>query len=355
MGLSFPFLALNVYQTNCLKPIVQANMKAAIVQELGKPPVFGDFREPVVGAGEVRVSVTAAAITHVTKARAAGTHYTNSGSVPFVVGTDGVGRLDDGGRVYFFLPAAPFGSMAESTVVPSSQWVSLPDDLDDVTAAAIANPGMSAWAAFVDVAKLASGETVLVNGATGSSGRLAVQIAKHLGAKKVIATGRNVEALKGLAALGADATIPLVGDADEQEALFKPHLLEGVDVVADYLWGASAERLLAARARTEEDHRPFRFVQIGSMSGPTITLPSAVLRSSPIELMGSGIGKVPMARLLGGIGDLLRVAVPAGFQIATTPVPLSSVEKVWMSDRSDTRTVLVIGDVPESASRQSNR
>ena len=86
--------------------------------------------------------------------------------------------------------------MAEATVAPSASCLPLPDDLDDVTAAAIANPGMSSWAAFKERAKLKAGETVLVNGATGAAGRLAVQIAKHLGAKKVIATGRNAEALK---------------------------------------------------------------------------------------------------------------------------------------------------------------
>ena len=96
-------------------------------------------------------------------------------------------------RVYFVLPRAPYGSMAEQAVVPSAHCVPLPDELDDVTAAAIANPGMSSWAAYTERARLKAGETVLVNGATGTAGRLAVQIAKYLGARKVIATGRNAE------------------------------------------------------------------------------------------------------------------------------------------------------------------
>ena len=140
--------------------------------------------------------MTAAAISHVVKSRASGAHYSASGQFPFVVGIDGVGRLDDGRRVYFVLPRAPYGSMAEQTVAPSAQCLALPDDLDDVTAAAIANPGMSSWAAYKERAKLKAGETVLVNGATGTAGRLAVQIAKHLGAKKVIATARNADALE---------------------------------------------------------------------------------------------------------------------------------------------------------------
>jgi NADPH:quinone reductase-like Zn-dependent oxidoreductase len=176
-------------------------MKAAIVLEAGKTPIYGDFQEPVPAQGEVQVTVRAAALSNLVKSRASGTHYSSSGQPPFVVGIDGVGHLDDGRRVYFVLPRAPFGSMSEKTVIRPSQCVSLPDELDDVTAA-IANPGMSAWAAFKERAKLTAGETVLVNGATGAAGRLAVQIAKYMGARKVVATGRNAEALKVLFAWG---------------------------------------------------------------------------------------------------------------------------------------------------------
>src|SRR5271154_5503519 len=190
------------------------NMKAAIVVEAGKTPIYGDFQEPVPANGEVLVTVRGAALSNVVKSRASGTHYSSSGQLPFVVGIDGVGRLEDGRRVYFALPRAPFGSMSEKTVIRPSQCVSLPDDLEDVTAAAIANPGMSAWAAFKERARLMPGETVLVNGATGTAGRLAVQIAKYMGARKVVATGRNAEALESLSVLGADVTIPL-GDGGD--------------------------------------------------------------------------------------------------------------------------------------------
>ena len=185
-----------------------------------------------------------------------------------MAGFDGVGRLDDGRRVYFALPRAPYGSMGEWTVASSAHCVALPDGLDDVTAAAIANPGMSSWAAYKERAMLSAGETVLVNGATGTAGRLAVQIAKHLGAAKVIATARNLEALKSVAALGADVTIPLVEDAAALENVFKEQFAAGVDVVIDYLWGPSAERLLTAAAKAGKDAVPIRFVQVGAVSGP---------------------------------------------------------------------------------------
>jgi len=315
-------------------------MKAAIVRGPGQNPVYGEFEEPVAAAGEERVAVSAAAVSHLAKARAAGAHYSATARFPLVPGIDGVGRRDDGRRVYFFLPRAPFGSMAEKTVVSVGKFIAVPDGLDDATAAAIANPGMSSWAAFTERAKLKAGETVLINGATGSAGRLAVQIARLFGAKKVIATGRKLEVLK---ALGADAIIPLVEDPAVLEESFKPHFAQGVDVVLDYVWGKSAECLLAAAAKAAPEAMPIRVVQIGSLGGANITLSSAVLRSSGIELMGSGIGSVPADRLVGAIGKLFEAAAAGRLTIAIKPVPLSSVEEVWPHDDSTRRIVFIIG------------
>ena len=320
-------------------------MKAAIVRGRGQTPAYGDFEEPQPSPGDTRIAVTAAALSPVVRSRASGAHYNSSARFPFVVGIDGVGRLDDGSRVYFVLPKAPYGSMAERTVVPSGQCVALPDQLDDVTGAAIANPGASSWVAYTERARLKAGETVLVNGATGTAGRLAVQIAKHLGAKKVIATARNADALTSVAALGADVTIPLVENEAALEDRFKEQFSEGVDVVIDYLWGKSAERLLIAGAKAGAAAVPIRFIQVGSASGSDITLPSAALRSSAIALMGSGIGSIPLDRLVRCIGALLQATVPGGFKIATRAVPLSDVEQAWPNDDSTRRTVFTM-DVP---------
>jgi NADPH:quinone reductase-like Zn-dependent oxidoreductase len=318
-------------------------MKAAIVIAAGQAPVYGDYDEPVAANSDVKIAVTAAALSPLVKLRASGSHYSASGRYPSVIGIDGVGRLDDGTRVYFFLPKAPSGSMAEAVVVGATQWIPLPAALDDVTAAAIANPGMSSWAALQERAHLVPGETVLVNGATGTAGRLAIQIAKYLGSKKVIATGRNRDALGSLSALGADVTIPLVEDAAALEAAFEPQFAAGVNVVVDYLWGTSVERLLSAAARAAPDAVPIRFVQVGSTSGPNITLPSAGLRSSPIELLGSRIGSIPTRRLVRAIGDLLQATIPGGFMIATKVVPLDQVEQAWSADTGIPRTVFRIG------------
>lgn len=310
-------------------------MKAAIVTEQGKTPIYGDFREPTTKSGESLINVTASALNNLTKGRASGSHYSSSGTFPFVVGVDGVGRLNDGKRVYFVLPEAPFGGMAERTVARLSHCIAIPDELDDVTAAALANPGMSSWAALKERAKFAKGETVLVNGATGVSGALAVQIAKYMGAKKVIATGRNQEVLKELLKIGADHIISLEQDTEDLEEAFKEQFTgDGVDIVLDYLWGVSAEKILIAGAKEGKDGVPIRFIQIGTASGANITLPGAVLRSSAIELKGSGIGSVSLERLLESIRNVFEAAASAGFKISTQSVPLLQVEKIWTADNS---------------------
>src|ERR1700733_9520942 len=311
-------------------------MKAAIVAETGKPPSYGDFKEPVPTDGEVQLTVTAAALSKVVKSRASGTHYSSSGQPPFVVGIDGVGHLDDGRRVYFALPRAPFGSMAEKTVIRPSQCVSLPADLDDVTAAAIANPGMSAWAAMKERAQLKTGEAGLVHSANGTARRLAVQLAKYLGAAKVIATGRNEDELEEVRALGADMTIPFtlgtlhpLGAKRYEEALMR-EFAKGIDVVVDYLWGESARTIIAAIAKSIEDATPVRFVHVGGASGEkSIDLPGAGLRSSPIVLMGSGAKSVRSSALLEAIKSVFRAIIPARLQIVTKTVPLSEVEEYW--------------------------
>jgi NADPH:quinone reductase-like Zn-dependent oxidoreductase len=314
-------------------------MKAAIVTEAGQTPRYADFQAPSVDAGEHRVKVAAAALSHLTKSRASGSHYSSSGDFPLLAGVDGTGMLDDGRRVYFVLPRKPYGSMADFAVVRQSQCIVLPDALDEVTAAAIAIPGMSSWAALVERARLVKGQTVLVNGATGTSGRLAVQIAKHLGAGKVIATGRNAQALQSLSGLGADATVSLSQDQGTLKRQLEEHFREGVDVVLDYLWGDSAHAILISAAKATPDAVPIRFVQIGAISGAEIKLPSAVLRSTAIELMGSGMGSIPMPRLFEAIKGVFAATVPSHFEIATQTVPLSQVAEHWADADSRARIV----------------
>jgi NADPH:quinone reductase-like Zn-dependent oxidoreductase len=325
------------------------HMKAAIVKAPNSNPVYGDFEEPVAQHGQTIVTVRASALSQVTKSRASGSHYSSEGRFPAVAGVDGVGRTAQGQRVYFVLPEAPFGALAERSLAKTQYCIPLPDDLDDITAAAIANPGMSAWAAMMERAHLKSGETVLVNGATGTAGRLAVQLAKYFGAAKVIATGRNKDELKELKTLGADVTIPFtLGNADPsgakryEDALIQ-EFANGIDVVLDYLWGESARTIIVAIAKAVENATPARFVHVGGASGEeSILLPGAGLRSSPIVLMGSGFKSVRPSALLGAIKGVFEATIPARLQIATKTVPFSELEAYWGAPGKP-RVVFTIG------------
>ncbi|MCA8257062.1 zinc-binding alcohol dehydrogenase family protein [Burkholderia sp. AU31624] len=319
-------------------------MKAAVVTGAGERPVHMEFDAPRAMPGHCLIDVTASALSRIAQGRASGTHYSSDGRYPFVVGVDGVGRLDDGQRVYFFGAPAPFGAMAERTIVPDTRCVPLPDSLDDITAAAIAIPGMSSWAALTERARLVAGETVLVNGATGTSGRLAVRIAKHLGAAKVVATGRNAAALQALLGAGADAVVSLQQDDAHLARALEPHFRAGVDVVLDYLWGASAQTLLVAAAKATPEGRRLRFVQIGSIGGADVLLPGAVLRATAIELMGSGLGSVSLPRLLASVRGVFDAAGPAGLAIETQVVPLADVGVHWGDASSLVRLVFTMGE-----------
>jgi NADPH:quinone reductase-like Zn-dependent oxidoreductase len=311
-------------------------MKAAIITAANKSPIFGEFNEPTATPGTELITVSASALSQFSKSRSSGTHYSSEGTFPIVAGADGVGRTEDGRRVYFVLPEPPYGALAEKCLVRAKQCVELPDSLDDVTAAAIANPGMSAWAALVERAALQPGETVLVNGATGSAGRLAIQLAKFLGAGKVIATGRNEGELQELLSLGADAVIPFtLGSpqpfgAKQYEQALKEVFAGGINVVVDYLWGESAKTVIVAIAKTAEDATPVRFVHVGGASREEeIALPGAALRSSAIQLMGSGLKSVPFPKLLNAIKSVFEATGPAKLQIATRTMLLSVIEEAW--------------------------
>ncbi len=181
--------------------------------------------------------------------------------------------------------------MAERTVVRKMFTFPLPEDLSDETAAAIVNPGVSAWLTLAGRAKLAAGENVLILGATGVTGQLAIRIAKLLGASRVVAAGRNPEILSRLQSLGADAVIQLDVPASQlSDAFAREAGTAGFQVVIDYVWGQPAEAFFAAITRKEfaAIESETRYVQVGEGAGPTITLPAAVLRSYSGDDHGDG-------------------------------------------------------------------
>lgn len=317
-------------------------MNAAIVDSFTKPPRYGSFADPVAGADEVLVTVEAAGLHPVVKALAKGTHYASTGTLPFVPGVDGVGRLEDGTRVYFGMSRPPYGTFAERTVTREAMCIALPEGLDGVTAAGLANPGMSSWMALQARARFVSGGSVLILGATGAAGQLAVQIAKRLGARRVVAAGRNPQVLASLEGLGADAVIGLEQPREAVVAAFRGELVEhGVDVVLDYLWGEPAECCLAAIAQKGLEHAAprIRFVQIGSSAGLTITLPAATLRSSGLELLGSGFGSASMEQIFATLREFFASAAAMPFATRVQVVPLREVEARWSAPERGMRLV----------------
>ncbi|WP_101926711.1 MULTISPECIES: quinone oxidoreductase family protein [Luteimonas] len=301
-------------------------MKAAVVQRFDAPPVYADFDDPVAGAGETVVQVHAAPLSPIVRALAAGRHYTSQASTGFIAGVDGVGTAPDGRRVYFLFPRAPFGSMAERTLVANAMLVDVPDALSDARAAAVATGGLASWVALTRRAPIQPGATVLVNGATGAAGRMAIQIAPHFGADRIVAVGRNVERLGELDVASA---IALDTAAD---AALRAEFDRGVDVVLDFLWGAPGRRVIAAAAQTRGGRggEPrVRYVQLGTAAGEEVPLRGDALRGSGLELLGSGIGSVAMAELLAGARELLAEAPHAGFHMPVATLPLSAVAEAW--------------------------
>jgi len=315
-------------------------MNAAVVQAFDAPPTYSTFDDPIAGDGEQLVTVTAAALHQIVKALANGSHYGSTGLLPFVPGVDGVGRLADGSRVFFGGARPPFGTFAQKSIAGSFMLIPVPDAIDDATAAGIANPAMSSWVALMRGGFVA-GESVLILGATGTSGQLAVQIAKRRGASRVIAAGRNPEALAKLKSVGADVVISLDQEPDALVAAFRAELNAGIDVVLDYLWGAPAETFFKATAQKglRNSSPRVRFVQIGSMAGPNISLPAATLRSSGLELIGSGFGSANMEQIRQAVVEFFALIAKSPVEFSKKVVPLSEIATVWNEKEQATRIV----------------
>jgi NADPH:quinone reductase-like Zn-dependent oxidoreductase len=318
-------------------------MHAALVENFSAPPHYGETATPVPNQGEVLLKVRAAALSNLVRSQANGSHYSSLAKFPFTPGNDGVGVSPEGARVYFLSPRAPFGSMAEYTVVPQAMTIPLPPEIDDVVAAALGNPGLATWGSLLGRAKLQRGEAVLINGATGIAGKQAIQVAKYLGASKIIATGRNETSLAELTALGATGTVSLSQPQDQLLQNFRAVLQTGVQVVLDYLWGSSAEAILqAAAGHGSPDGEPrIRFVQIGSIGGNAITLPAQLLRSSGVELLGSGLGSLSSTEILQSLRTMFAATAQVRFAIDVDPVPLAGVAEAWLRPADDRRIVFV--------------
>jgi NADPH:quinone reductase-like Zn-dependent oxidoreductase len=319
-------------------------MKAAVVKALGTPPVYADFPDPQDCDGAVVATVEAAALKNLDRVMISGKHYSGAHiPLPMVAGVDGVARLDDGHLVYANV-RPPYGMMAEKTLINPAAAIEVPEGIDPVLAAAVPNPALSVWLSFEHRAHIRPGQHVLVLGATGVTGALAVQLAKAaFGASRVVAAGRNADRLEWLQKVGADTVIN-VGTEDLGARVAAEHRAQPFDVVLDYLWGTPAEQVLAALGNA-----PFhvtRFVQVGDMAGPHVTLPAGTFRSAGVELVGMGLGSVPPEAVTRAAVDHLPrlFAMVAGgkLHLQTQRHPLSQVETVWTGKQAPgSRVVLV--------------
>ncbi|HVV83899.1 MAG TPA: zinc-binding alcohol dehydrogenase family protein [Kofleriaceae bacterium] len=305
-------------------------MKAAVVTSFEAPPRYQDVPAPLATRPhELVVDVLAAGLHPRVRSQADGSHYTGAGELPMVPGIDGVGR-DAAGRLrYFVLPDVRLGAMAEQTVIDERRSVVLPDDSDPIAAAAGANPAMGAWIALRRRIRFEAGQDVLVLGATGSAGRLAVEVARHLGARRVVAAGRDAARLASLPALGAAATVSLAGPPDEV-ARRLAEAAAAVDVVLDFLWGPPTAAAMTAIVQARADRgKPLTWIEIGSVAGAAASIPSAALRAARLQLVGSGQGSVDARDIVAELPALIGELTRGTFTIGARAVPLADVEQAW--------------------------
>jgi len=297
-------------------------LRAAVLNEHGAKPRIEAFEDPSGGDDAVEVLVGAAGLHHLDIFKASGKYYTGPPPLPSVVGTDGVGRLEDGRRVFFDTTVAPYGSMAERTLVRGDGLIDLPDGVDDVVAAALGNTALAAWLALSWRGELESGETVLVLGATGACGGIAVQAARILGAGRVIAAGRAGERLAGLRERGADSVVAVDEPGDLVDAL-KEAAQGEVDVTIDLLWGEPAVAAMHAAGRFA------RHVEVGSMAGPAITVPAPLIRSKALDIRGFSVALPPIELRREAYTRLCEHAANGDLDVDYEAVPLDDVATAW--------------------------
>ena len=292
-------------------------MRAAVLHEVGAVPVFGDFKEPDASDGRKVLEVLLAGLNPADLAMAAGRY--GEVSVPRVVGLEGVARLPGGGRVYFSGIPAPFGAMAQYAPVDVASAFEVPDGLDAGLAVALGVAGLAAWLPLTWRANLQPGETVLVLGASGVVGQIAVQAAKLLGAGRVVAAARDRPTLEGLRDRGADELVVLGAGGDAQA--LEDAAGDGYDVVLDPVFGPVFEAALSATAPGA------RIVTIGASAGPTATLSIGGLFGRTV--MGHSNTQAPLDVRREAYERMARHAAAGEITVDVARVPLSHVSEAW--------------------------
>jgi len=309
-------------------------MKAAVLHQLGSLPIYEEFPTPVPqNENQLILNMKASSLKNLDKLRASGKHYASYTDLPVVVGIDGVGVLENGTRVY---AQGITGMMAEKALISKNSYLVLPDKIDDFTAAALPNAVIGATMALRFRAKMKKGDVVLINGATGVTGQIAVQMAKLDGASTIIVTGRNSESLEKLKSLGADLIVSLMQD-DESiiNQLKEIQSNTPVNIVIDYLWGHPVELIINSLKGGGLNNitSKIRIVTVGSMAGENINLTSGTLRSTAIEILGSGIGSISKEEMVlfntEILSEMFQLAAEGKLSIDTESSTLSEIETIW--------------------------
>jgi NADPH:quinone reductase-like Zn-dependent oxidoreductase len=318
-------------------------MKAAVLESAEAIPRYADFENPVASEHRQLMSLVAAGIHPVTRAIATGAHYGSDHRWPLIPGVDAVARTDDGTLVYTGWPEHPFGTFAELMATPMG--TPLPEGADPVQVAGGLNPGLSSWLPLLARQKSGPLGTVLVVGATGVAGQLAVQNALALGADHVIAIGRNESALASLS--GANrTTVALVDDADAAEANAE-NIRAAIEAnrpstILDFVWGPPAEAVFTALTRSglDEDDHPVSYIEIGESAGPGAVVRATLLRSTSITISGSGAGSGDVRQIMQQLPIYMQRIADGTVTIPVTPYPLAEVATAWQ-DLTPGRRVVV--------------
>ncbi len=321
-------------------------MKAAVLHGFGEIPRYEDFPDPVPGEDEVLLHVKAVSLENVDLMMASGSHFASRQFLtgfPAIVGFDGIGELPDGRLVGFGGTKPPYGAMAEKAAVPKTHTVPVPDGVDAVTAAALPAPALTSLFPLKWGAGLQPGGTVLINGATGVAGKLAVQIAKLLGAGRVVGTGRNPATLEQIRGLGADAVIDLKQPDDRLDEAFRKEAGEGYDIILDFLWGHPTEvlvRTLIPQGLGLPGRR-VRLVQIGEKAGSAISLSAGALRTSGLEIVGAAAG-LTVEAIAEGTDQVWEWVKGNRLSMDVEIVRLQDIDSAWKrTDFQGKRTVIV--------------
>jgi NADPH:quinone reductase-like Zn-dependent oxidoreductase len=307
-----------------------AKMNAAVVTSFEEPPHYQEFEVPQPNSGhETVVDVLAVGVHPRVRTGATGAHYTSTRTLPMIPGIDGVGLRPDGTRLYFVAADDVIGTMAEKALVDARRSIELPDHADAAKVAAAMNPAMSSWVALRQRVPLEAGQDVLILGVTGNAGQMAVQIAKRLGAGRVVGAGRDEKRLREALNLGADQVVALSDDPKLSAAAIADAACE-VDLVIDYLWGTPAQETIPALLTKRSDRsRSLDWIQIGSVAAPTIELPSVALRSANFRLQGNGQGAVSARVYLAELPSLVDEITADRLKVNAVTVGLRDVEIAW--------------------------